>query len=87
MSKFNKFLDDEPQVPRQRPATLTARPSNFLPNSTVSVKINASTLKQLKVLKTIEGFRSYSDLLDHLLASYVDQAGPDLAKKMALLQD
>lgn len=87
MSKFGKFLEDEPQSPRKRPASLTARSSTLLPKENVSIKINANTLKQLKLLKTIEGFRSYSDLMDTLLETYIHQAEPDLAHKIRLLQD
>lgn len=87
MSKFDKFLEETFLPPQQEPALLTARSSKFSSKQNVSVKINVNTLNQLKILKTIEGFRSYSELINHLLESYVKHVGTDLANKIALLQD
>lgn len=88
MNKFGKFLD-ETQAPSQRslqPKT-SARQSGLSPKGAVSVKINASTLKQLKFLKTIEAHRSYAELVDHLLEDYLEYAGPELKDKMTILQN
>ncbi|WP_161981105.1 hypothetical protein, partial [Streptococcus sp. S784/96/1] len=61
--------------------------STAIGGNDVSIKVKASTLSRLKLLKTIEAHRSYAELVAHLLDTYIEQADPDLKNKMAILQD
>lgn len=88
MSKFDQFLagDQEPQKrQRQSPASLGLSSSALGDN--ISIKIKSSTMSQLKLLKTIEGHRSYAEVINHLLEDYIDHAAPNLKDKLALLQE
>lgn len=84
-NKFDQFLaDDEPQARSRK--TLVG-PAPVALGDGVSIKIRASTLRSLKLLKTIEGHRSYSEVMDRLLDFYIDHSSPDLKDKLGLLQD
>lgn len=83
-NKYSQFLaDDQPREQSRR----QTRPPLVASGDDVSIKVKASTLSQLKLLKTIEDHRSYAELIAHILEDYLEHAGSDLQDKMALLKD
>lgn len=85
-NKYSQFLaDDQPRERASRQVSTSS--SKAIGGDDVSIKVKASTLSRLKLLKTIEAHRSYAELVAHLLEDYLEHAGPELKNKMTILQD
>lgn len=86
-NKFGQFLaDDEQPKASHKQAITPTRLSSVASGNDVSIKIKTSTLNRLKLLKTIEGHRSYAEVVEYLLEDYIASAGKDLQDKLDLLK-
>lgn len=81
-NKFDHFLEDNP--PKRERSSHGQPP--LIAGDTVSIKVRAKTLSRLKLLKTFEGHRSYAEVIEELLDSYLDHAGSELREKLDLLK-